>query len=225
MANTITKAGDGSTAAAIAASNATATKATDTTKDRTNVSQDEFLNLLVHQLQNQDPLNPMDNQEFAVQLAQFSSLGQLTEINQKLETQGSGSASTLASYLGNEVQFSDNQVRVANGKGSNLLVDVPAGTESIRVDLLDDQGQIVGSKVVDNFQVGDKQSLSLDGLDVKDGKYAVRAVSVGSSGRFVELPAKVTGTVEGFLMEPEAKLIIGGEELGLEEVSAVYRGR
>lgn len=223
MANSITKAADGSTAAAIAASNA-APKAVDT-KDRTNVSQDEFLNLLVHQLQNQDPLNPMDNQEFAVQLAQFSSLGQLTEINQKLGTEGSGSASSLASYLGNEVQFSDNQVRVANGKGSNLLMDVPAGTESIRVDLLDEQGQVVGSKVVEDFQVGDKQVVSLDDINVEDGKYAVRAVSVGTSGRFVELPTKVTGTVEGFLMEPEAKLIVGGEEMGLEEVSAVYRGR
>jgi len=219
MANIITKVGE------IAGTQSNIAPTAAPAKDRTNVSQDEFLNLLVHQLQNQDPLNPMDNQEFAVQLAQFSQLGQLTEINQKMTGSGADSASSLASYLGNEVQFSDNKVRVANGNGSNLLLDITAGTESIRVDLLDDQGQIKGSKVIDSFQVGSNQVVSLDDLAVENGSYAVRAVSVGSSGRFVDLSTKVTGTVEGFLMEPEAKLIVDGEEMSPGEVSAVYRGR
>lgn len=219
MANTITKLGE------IAGTQSNIAPAAAPVKDRTNVSQDEFLTLLVNQLQHQDPLNPMDNQEFAVQLAQFSQLGQLTEINQKMTGTGADSVASLASYLGNEVQFSDNKVRVANGKGSNLLLDIPAGTESIRVDLLDEQGQVAGSKVIENFQVGSKQVVSLEDIAAKDGSYGVRAVSVGSSGRFVDLSAKVTGTVEGFLMEPEAKLIVGGEEMSPEEVSAVYRGR
>lgn len=209
----------------VATSSSAASAASKDTDSRTNVSQDEFLNLLVHQLQHQDPLNPMDNQEFAVQLAQFSSLGQLTEINQKIGGMASDSANSLASYLGTEVQFDDSLVRVQGGKGSNLLLDIPAGTESVRVDLLDDQGQIVGSKVIEDFKVGNNQVVSLDDLGVSDGKYGVRAVSVGSSGRFVDLTAKVTGTVEGFLMEPEAKLIVGGEEMAVAEVSAVYRGQ
>lgn len=222
MANAINKVGETNISGLTSTSSSQTGKAKDSSKE---VSQDEFLNLLVHQLQNQDPLNPMDNQEFAVQLAQFSSLGQLTEINQKMEGSGASSASSLASYLGNEVQFTDNLVRVNKGQGSNLLLDIPAGTESIRVDLLDEQGQVAGSKVVEDFQVGDKQVVSLDDLGVEDGKYGVRAVSVGSSGRFVDLTAKVTGTVEGFQMEPEAKLIVGGEEMAVTEVSAVYRGR
>jgi flagellar basal-body rod modification protein FlgD len=222
MANAINKVGETNISGLTSTSSSQTGKPKDSSKE---VSQDEFLNLLVHQLQNQDPLNPMDNQEFAVQLAQFSSLGQLTEINQKMEGSGASSASSLASYLGNEVQFTDNLVRVNKGQGSNLLLDIPAGTESIRVDLLDEQGQVAGSKVVEDFQVGDKQVVSLDDLGVEDGKYGVRAVSVGSSGRFVDLTAKVTGTVEGFQMEPEAKLIVGGEEMAVTEVSAVYRGR
>lgn len=50
-----------------------------------NVSKDEFLKLLVAQLQNQDPLDPLKNEEFVVQLATFSSLEQLISINQAVE--------------------------------------------------------------------------------------------------------------------------------------------
>jgi flagellar basal-body rod modification protein FlgD len=47
----------------------------------TDVSKTEFLNLLVAQLKNQDPMNPIDNQQFLAQLATFSSLEQLVSIN------------------------------------------------------------------------------------------------------------------------------------------------
>ena len=49
------------------------------------------MKLLVAQLQNQDPLNPLDSANFSAQLAQFSSLEQLTQINQKLDDQARGS--------------------------------------------------------------------------------------------------------------------------------------
>ncbi len=57
----------------------------DTTQDLQNVSKDEFLKLLVAQLQNQDPLNPLKNEDFVVQLATFSSLEQLISINKAVE--------------------------------------------------------------------------------------------------------------------------------------------
>jgi len=65
---------------ATAAASSSSAKATDkSTKD---VSTNEFLKLLVTQLQNQDPLNPMDNSQFLTQLATFSSMEQLISINQ-----------------------------------------------------------------------------------------------------------------------------------------------
>ena len=54
-------------------------------QDLENVSKDEFLKLLVAQLQNQDPLNPLKNEEFVVQLATFSSLEQLISIKTAVE--------------------------------------------------------------------------------------------------------------------------------------------
>lgn len=64
------------------------------------VSKSDFLKLLVTQLQNQDPMNPVDNQQFIAQLASFSSLEQLISINQginKLASASAGNESTSTS--------------------------------------------------------------------------------------------------------------------------------
>ena len=57
------------------------------------MGKEEFLKLFVAQMKNQDPLNPMEGQEMAAQLAQFSSVEQLINLNQQLEAQTSASAS------------------------------------------------------------------------------------------------------------------------------------
>lgn len=200
---------------------AAGTKSPDITQN--SISQDQFLNLLVNQLQNQDPLNPMDNQEFAVQLAQFSQLEQLVQINKNLGANATEGAS-MASYLGNEVAFSDNLVRVNAGSGSNLAVNIPAGTQSLRVDLLDSEGTVVSTMNYEGDVVPGQQVLALQNLNLEDGKYQPRVVSVAGNGRFVNLDAKATGTVSGFVMEPEPMLLVGGEEVAMADVSAVYKG-
>src|SRR5690606_13239035 len=101
------------------------------------VGKDEFLNLLVHQLQNQDPLDPMDSQQFAVQLAQFSSLEQLIDINAKLGGDSAGGASsvgTMASFLGQQVGLRDAPLEIRAGNGPDLLVELPRDAVSARVD-------------------------------------------------------------------------------------------
>jgi flagellar basal-body rod modification protein FlgD len=77
------------------------------------VSKDDFLNLFVTQMKYQNPLNPMDNTEFTAQLAQFSSLEQLTNINSQLTDllsyQNSLHNTLTASFIGKNVKFSGDQ--------------------------------------------------------------------------------------------------------------------
>ncbi len=60
------------------------------------IGKTEFLNLLVAQLKNQDPMNPMDNQQFIAQLATFSSLEQLISINEGVTKLAKGAASPIS---------------------------------------------------------------------------------------------------------------------------------
>ena len=202
-----------------------AAKPTDGKKPTDGLGQAEFLTLLVNQLKNQDPLNPMDSQQFAVQLAQFSSLEQLIGINKKLDTSavGGGSAGSMASFLGNEVVLKDKDFTVENGNGENLLVDIPQGTQSVRVDFMDQTGQVVGQHAIDAHEPG-KQALHINGLNLADGNYNVRVVSVDAGGRFVDLPSKISGTVDGFVLEPEPRLLVGGKEVALADVTEVHKG-
>jgi len=189
------------------------------------MSQQEFLMLLVNQLQNQDPLNPMDSQEFAVQLAQFAQVEQLIGINQKLEGglgEGGGNAvRTMASYLGHEVVLANQNAVVSGGMGPNVLLDVPAGTQSARIDLIDSAGATVASQQLDEVAPG-KQQIQIASASIPNGEYTLRAVAVNSAGVFEELETRVTGTVEGFVLEPEPALLVNGEQVMLEDVREVY---
>ncbi len=73
------------------------TSSSSSTSNAGQADENEFLQLLVTQMQNQDPLNPQDSTEFVAQLAQFSSLEQLININQNISIlTGQGTASTGA---------------------------------------------------------------------------------------------------------------------------------
>lgn len=195
-------------------------------KDIGGLSSNDFLKLLVNQLQNQDPLNPMDSQQFAAQLAQYTSVEQLIGINTKLDKMASGatSAASMASFIGREVALADQEsAEIESGSGPNVMVDLKGGMQSVRVDLTDANGGVVGSVNLENIQEG-KNIIKLNGLNAADGSYKVRVVGVDSVGRFQELEYKLTGTVDGFVLEPEPKLLVGSQELGLAEVKAVYDG-
>ena len=101
-------------------SSAAATSAAQAASQKT-VGKDEFLKLFVTQLKNQDPLNPMDSTEFTSQLAQFSSLEQLTNINTGITSllayQDSLQNASAANLIGKQVGF---QVKAADGTAGAL---------------------------------------------------------------------------------------------------------
>lgn len=102
-------------------------------KGRQTLGQQDFLALLVTQLKNQDPLNPMDNEAFVAQLAQFSTVSGITEMNGSLARlsalAGSDSRSLAPQWLGRSVTGPDGvagkvvSVTVAEDSGLHLTLE------------------------------------------------------------------------------------------------------
>ena len=90
-----------------------------TSATQSSLGKEDFLKLLVAQLAHQDPLSPMENQEFVAQLAQFSSLEQMTNVNSNLQllqvAQASMTNSQIASLIGKNVEVRSDQVRLLGG--------------------------------------------------------------------------------------------------------------
>jgi flagellar basal-body rod modification protein FlgD len=92
-------------------SSASAVSSTRGASNSANVSIEDFLKILTAQLNNQDPLKPVDNQEFVAQIAQFANLEQTRQLNEKLDGMLSNQASTQAlGLLGKTVDINVNGV-------------------------------------------------------------------------------------------------------------------
>ena len=98
-------------------------------KNTDSLGKDDFLNLLVTQLKNQDPLEPMKNEEFIAQLAQFNSLEQMINLNKSFDTMLELQQMSYAStFIGKEVSWLDNDGNQQNGVVSEVFMtsDGPA---------------------------------------------------------------------------------------------------
>jgi len=108
-------------------SNETAGSSVKTSSD--SLGKDDFLNLLVTQLKNQDPLEPMKNEEFIAQLAQFNSLEQMISLNKSFDTMLDLQQMTNASaMIGKEVSWMDNDGNRQSGVVKEVMItsDGPA---------------------------------------------------------------------------------------------------
>ena len=111
-------------------------------------SEDRFLKLLVAQLANQDPMNPLDNAQMTSQMAQISTVSSVEKVNQSL----SGLAGQLASMqalqasslVGRDVMVEGNRLAIHDGKASGAVdLDLPA--DKVVVDILSAGGQVIES--------------------------------------------------------------------------------
>lgn len=197
-------------------------------KDGNVVNQADFMQLLITQLQNQDPLNPMDSANFSAQLAQFSSLQQLTEINQTLKGAGKASDGTsrfdAVGFLGKDVRGASDVVALKSGVASTLDYTLPsAGT--VRAKIVDASGRTVADLVLGAESAG-AHTFDLKGLSdvpqLADGDYKVR-ISVGDgTGTATAVATTGGGIVTGVDLAGDTPvLLIGDRRLALTDVRQV----
>jgi flagellar basal-body rod modification protein FlgD len=188
-------------------------------KDEKAIGQDEFLTMLVAQLKNQDPLNPMQNEQFAVDLAQFSQLERLVSIDQKLGAQQTD-VSSYAAYLGREVTYKAEQISVEDGSGGALSLTLPSPVSDVSVELVDGLGRTVHQIDAGNLNAG-TQRVSLEDLPLPNGDYSVRATGTGLSGERVTLATSAVSVVTGFVPGPTPALLVGNREISPGDIERV----
>ena len=193
------------------------------------LGQTEFLSLLVAQLQNQDPLNPMDSANFSAQLAQFSSLEQLTQINGKLDSLGQKDPTTTPTFdpvglIGRTISANGSSVNVAKGDASALEYTLSdAGT--VTVEVRNSSGKVIGSAEVGQVAAG-THSLDLDEVskfaDLADGDYSVSVKVQTGDKPATTVKTQITGAVSGVDLTTNPPTIRVGElEIPLGDVREV----
>ncbi|HEY0061123.1 MAG TPA: flagellar hook assembly protein FlgD [Telluria sp.] len=173
--------------------------------------QDKFMTLLVTQMKNQDPLNPLDNAQVTSQLAQLSTVTGVNKLNATMESLKASyqSSETLqaANMIGHGVLVPGNDVFLTGGK-SILGVDLASAADSVKViitdpstgkdvDTIDLGAQPAGTVPLAWDGVPDASVLGTDGkpVSLKDGKYLIRVVATQGGEQLKDAKALSFDTV------------------------------
>lgn len=191
---------------AISAINTDTVPSNETIRSGTDVlGKDDFLQLLVAQLQNQDPLNPMEGTEFTAQLAQFSSLEQLYNVNDNLGDLESNQLVTnntqAVSMIGKSAWAYGNIVQKEDSEITQIHFGLGADSQETIVNIYNAQGDFVKTIAVGAREAGDN-TVTWDGTDdsgssVPAGYYQFEVLAGDAQGAPVSAETFIVGTVTG----------------------------
>lgn len=190
----------------------------------------DFLTLLVAQLQHQDPLNPSDSTEFTAQLAQFSSLEQLQNIDASLNGfevyQATLNNIQASGFIGKTVTASGETVAVKDGTPDVIRFDLAGDADSVYVQLYNQAGRLVAD-IPAGARAAGEQTVAWDGRDangsaVEDGAYTYSIMAMNADGSIVASTSYTTGIVSGVDYKTGAThLIINGHPVPIADVIRV----
>lgn len=193
-------------------------------KAKKDLGKDDFLNLLVTQLKHQDPLNPMESQEFSAQLAQFSSLEQLFGVNEALQAiQKSLEASkneNILDYIGKVVKTGGNGVSVTGGIIDSSVYSLNSSAD-VNISVYDALGSEIRSIKV-GLKAPGEHSVNWDGRDnrgnmVGDGVYSIKINATDQTGASVSADVYHTGEVTGVTHQSGIPYLMIGKKLVLPD--------
>ncbi len=182
------------------------------------MGKDEFIKLLVAQMTHQDPLAPMDGQQMAAQLAQFSSVEQLINISGKFDAQSAAANALLGvvnnssaiSLIGKTVTILDDQVMAGENGTKSVEIDVPE-VGAGRLQVLDTNGVVVREVELGALSAGERTIELADALEgLPAGPYRVAVDVTHADGEVTALQTRLTVQVDGVRMSANGAYITSG---------------
>ncbi len=165
--------------------------------------QDQFMTLMLTQMKNQDPLEPMENGEFLAQLAQFNTVSGIQELQKSFSDFASSmqgnQALQASTMVGRNVQLRSNTAQITSGETVNGSAELFASTTSLRVTIQDSVGQVVRTMDMGQRAAGEV-SFQWDGrtdsgVPAASGKYYIVA-EAAIDGQMQALTTNVEARVE-----------------------------
>lgn len=196
--------------------------------ERTDLGKADFLKLLITQLKFQDPLNPLAPDAFAAQLAQFTSVEQLTKLNETIASQKQDSAlrtlldktSLGASLIGRHILAEGDEFTVDASGNATIRASVAADGGKATLVLLDGNGNAVSTRTAGVVRGGSQVINIATGLPA--GTYRYRLDVESGSGARVPARTFTDGVVDGVLFEGGVVwLKVGNRKIQLEKLSEI----
>jgi len=201
----------------------------DTQKDK-ELGRDEFLKLLVAQLENQDPMNPQENGDFVAQLAQFSSLEEAKNLTQSFDGFAANFQSSqhlqATSLVGRPVHVASDNTLLGSEGAISVLAEIPADADGATLRVFNTSGGLV-----DNFDLGaispGRNEFVWTGEDANGQRYPAGVykfeVNTNKDGVAERAPIYLSSNVNSVTIEPGGSLTLNLAGIGPTPMSDVIQ--
>lgn len=177
----------------------TVSESTYSTGTSDTVGMDDFLEMMVAQLENQDPLDPLEGTDYTAQLAQFSSLEQLVNMNDQLGTislyQASLNNAEAINLIGSEITAEGDTIQ-ADGSSVDLMYNLSDNAQEVTINIYDEEGNLVDT-LESGAQNGGENSIAWDATSIASGDYTFEVSASNDNGDVISAYTIVTGEVTG----------------------------
>ncbi len=225
--------GAGNTTPATSSSSPSSSSSSTSASGQTNLNNQiagnfsEFLQLLTTQLQNQNPLDPLDTNQFTQQLVEFASVEQQINMNTNLQTlvslQQTAQSTQALNFVGQTVTVKGDTAPLSNGRAQWTFN--PSAPAAATFAITDSTGQTVFTQsgtVSPGSQQFDWNGIDNSGQQLPDGNYTLTITAAGANGQQMAIPTTVTGVVNSAdLSQTPPTLLIGGQSYNLNQVLSV----
>ena len=197
---------------------------------QSSMGQKEFLTLFTTQLKNQDPLDPVKNEAFVAQLAQFSQLEATTNMSQTLSDYVASVAGqnmvNSASLIGKNVSVADAPAILSGGKPIAGTITLPTGADGVKFQVFDAKGALVASQILGPQTVGDMtwawNGTDDQGTPLPDGSYRFVATAV-AQGKTTNPSVSTLVAITGVSQDASKTTLLqvqGGKTIKLADVKS-----
>lgn len=198
-------------------------------KNSKSLGKNEFLKLLITQLENQNPLKPMDNTQFVSQMAQFTALEQTTNLANSFDKFESGFLSSMqlqaASLVGKKVSVHSNELDVISGKSGTMSFVLPKKAMTY-VKIFDSNGNVVDTEKLGWLDAGNHSyvwsATNSNGVPVPDGTYTYEIDAIQKDGTHIQLDGVKRGKVSEIKFENgQIYVTVNGTDYLLSNITTI----